>query len=74
MQQQQTLEKDGDGQRPFVGLSLNETLRQCIIAGWAKKADKLRSDFKVSGALPDLLSLLVDLSSEAELVTLQTKG
>lgn len=49
--QQQALEKESDGRKMFVGLSVNETLRQCILAGWAKKADKLRSDFKVSGEL-----------------------
>lgn len=49
MAQQQTLEKESEGRRHYVGLSVNETLRQCIIAGWGKKADKLRSDFKVPG-------------------------
>ena len=44
---QQTLEKDCDGRRHFSGLSINETIRQCIVAGWPKKADKVRTDWKV---------------------------
>ena len=33
---------------PLVGLSLNETVRQCLINNWAKKADKLRTTFEIS--------------------------
>lgn len=32
---------------PLVGLSLNETVRQCLINKWPKKADKLRATFKI---------------------------
>lgn len=32
---------------PFVGLSLNETVRQCLIHNWGKKAEKLRGEFKM---------------------------
>ncbi|KAI5475070.1 hypothetical protein MNV49_001946 [Pseudohyphozyma bogoriensis] len=43
---QQTLEQESPG-KTFVGLSVNETIRTCITTGLAKKADKLKSDFKV---------------------------
>ncbi|GAA5842533.1 hypothetical protein JCM9279_003610 [Rhodotorula babjevae] len=33
--------------KSFVGLSLSETLRQCLLAGMDKRADKLRAEFKV---------------------------
>lgn len=33
---------------PIVGQSLNETVAQCYIHGLAKKAEKLRTDFKIS--------------------------
>ncbi|GAA5930093.1 hypothetical protein JCM3775_004513 [Rhodotorula graminis] len=33
--------------KTFVGLSLSETLRQCLLAGMDKRADKLRAEFKV---------------------------
>jgi hypothetical protein len=48
---QQTLQTEADTTNPvpYVGLSLNETIRQCLIhPTWAKKAEKLRTDFKVS--------------------------
>lgn len=32
---------------PLVGLSLNETVRQCLIHNMGKKAEKLRTDFKI---------------------------
>lgn len=56
---QQSLEQDvgsGSGSGPqqteasgrgFVGLSVNATVRACIVHGQAKKADKLKSDFKI---------------------------
>ncbi|KAM0749316.1 vacuolar protein sorting-associated protein 16 [Meredithblackwellia eburnea MCA 4105] len=43
---QQTLEQESPG-KSFTGLSINETIRACIIGGLSKKADKVRSDFKV---------------------------
>lgn len=44
---QQILEKDTDGRVKFVGLSINETIIQCITAGLPKRVDKLRADWKV---------------------------
>ncbi|CAL1699596.1 unnamed protein product [Somion occarium] len=44
---QQQLEKEADGKIAFFGLSVNETLRTLLINGMAKRADKVRSDFKV---------------------------
>ncbi|EPQ52133.1 vacuolar assembling/sorting protein VPS16 [Gloeophyllum trabeum ATCC 11539] len=44
---QQQLEKDADGKIPFFGLSVNETIRTCLLNGMSKKADKIKSDFKV---------------------------
>lgn len=44
---QQQLEKDLDGTKAFVGMSVTETIRACIAAGLHKKAERLRSDFKV---------------------------
>lgn len=51
---QQQLQNDSEGRRPFMGLSVNETLRQCIVAGWVKKAGSLRNDFKVPGSFNQL--------------------
>lgn len=45
--QQQQLEKEADGKIAFFGLSVNETIRTCLINGMAKRADKVKSDFKV---------------------------
>ena len=44
---QQLLEKDADGKVIFVGISINETIIKCIIAGFHKRADKARADWKV---------------------------
>ncbi|KAH9941720.1 vacuolar protein sorting-associated protein 16 [Epithele typhae] len=44
---QQTLEKEADGKVAFFGLSVNETIRECLINGMSKRADKVKSDFKV---------------------------
>jgi hypothetical protein len=41
------LEKEADGRKQFFGLSVNETITQCLTGGWPKKADKVKSDFKV---------------------------
>ena len=55
---QQTLEKEADGKIIFFGLSVNETIRVCLLNGMSKRADKIKSDFKVpdkrwvSSALP----------------------
>ena len=45
---QQQLEKDSDGNVAFFGLSVNETIRSCLLNGVSKKADKLKAEFKVS--------------------------
>ncbi|CAD6927629.1 unnamed protein product, partial [Tilletia caries] len=39
--------EDGGGQHRFVGLSVNETIRQCLLKGMMRKAEKLRTDWKV---------------------------
>jgi vacuolar protein sorting-associated protein 16 len=44
---QQTLERECDGRKSFLGLNINETIRQCLVSGWPKKADKVKSDWKV---------------------------
>ena len=44
---QQTLEKEADGKIIFFGLSVNETIRVCLLNGMSKRADKIKSDFKV---------------------------
>ncbi|KAI0370539.1 vacuolar protein sorting-associated protein 16 [Pilatotrama ljubarskyi] len=44
---QQQLEKEADGKIAFFGLSVNETLRTCLVNGMSKRADKIKSDFKV---------------------------
>lgn len=49
---QQGLEKEDGGRSQWIGLSLNDTIRECLIKGrhggqMAKKAEKLRSDWKV---------------------------
>ncbi|KAI5121711.1 hypothetical protein M0805_002104 [Coniferiporia weirii] len=44
---QQQLEKETDGKIPFFGLSVNETIRTCLMNGLSKKAEKVRADFKV---------------------------
>ena len=45
---QQTLEKDVDGKATFVGLSVGDTIMLCLQSGLGKRADKIRSDWKVS--------------------------
>ncbi|KAG6918389.1 hypothetical protein DXG01_014790 [Tephrocybe rancida] len=44
---QQQLEKESDGKVDFFGASVNETIRLCILNGMSKRADKVKSDFKV---------------------------
>ncbi|KAG6816140.1 hypothetical protein H0H87_008375 [Tephrocybe sp. NHM501043] len=44
---QQQLEKESDDKVDFFGVSVNETIRLCILNGLSKRADKVRSDFKV---------------------------
>jgi len=44
---QQQLEKDSEGRVNFFGLSVNETIRTCLINGMSKKADNVKDAFKV---------------------------
>lgn len=44
---QQQLEKDAEGRIDFFGLSVNETIRTCLINGMSKKADNVKDTFKV---------------------------
>lgn len=55
---QQQLEKEADGKVTFFGLSVNETIRTCLVTGMSKRADKTKADFKV----PDKRCDLVDHS------------
>ena len=45
---QQTLEKENTDKIEFFGLSVDETIKKCLLNGMSKRADKLKSDFKVS--------------------------
>lgn len=47
LQFQQQLEKEADGKISFFGLSVNDTIRALLINGMAKRADKVKADFKV---------------------------
>jgi hypothetical protein len=44
---QQQLEKEADGKVSFFGLSVNETMKACLMNGLGKRADKVKADFKV---------------------------
>ncbi|SNX85643.1 related to vacuolar protein sorting 16 [Melanopsichium pennsylvanicum] len=44
---QQALEKEDGHRSQYTGLSLNGTIRQLLFRNMSKKAEKLRSDFKV---------------------------
>ncbi|KAH7345376.1 vacuolar assembling/sorting protein VPS16 [Rhizoctonia solani] len=44
---QQQLEKDLEGRVEVVGLSVNATIRVCLMNGQPKKAEKVRGDWKV---------------------------
>lgn len=52
---QQQLEKDVAGGVTFVGLSVTQTIRACIVAGLSKKAERLRTDFKVPEKRCDII-------------------
>jgi len=45
---QQQLEKETDGKITFFGTSVTETIRICLLNGMSRRADKIKSDFKVS--------------------------
>ncbi|KAG8907134.1 hypothetical protein FRB99_005242 [Tulasnella sp. 403] len=44
---QETLEKESGGRVTFVGLSVNDTIRSCLVNNMAKRADSIRSTWKV---------------------------
>ena len=44
---QQQLEKESDGKVKFFGQSVSQTIRTCLMSGMSKKADKVKSEFKV---------------------------
>ncbi|KAF5390852.1 hypothetical protein D9757_004539 [Collybiopsis confluens] len=44
----QQLEAESDGKISFFGQSVNETIHSCIVNGLVKRADKIKSDFRVS--------------------------
>jgi hypothetical protein len=44
---QRQLEKDAEGRVDFFGLSVNETIRTCLVNGMSKKADNVKDAFKV---------------------------
>jgi hypothetical protein len=44
---QQQLDSETDGKIAFFGSSVNETIRLCLVNNMAKRADKIKSDFKV---------------------------
>ncbi|CAA7264394.1 unnamed protein product [Cyclocybe aegerita] len=44
---QQQLESETDNKIKFFGLSVNETMRVCLLNGLSKRADKIKSEFKV---------------------------
>ncbi|GAA6059266.1 hypothetical protein JCM10212_006659 [Sporobolomyces blumeae] len=44
---QQTLESESPTQRKYVGLSVNETIRACILDRMDKKVDKIKKDYAV---------------------------
>ena len=55
--QQQTMERDLENRYKLVGLSLNDTMSELQRIGLGKRAEKLRSDWRISDkryGLPDL--------------------
>jgi hypothetical protein len=45
---QRELEKETDGKVAFIGLSVADTIMLCIQGGLHKRADKIRSEWKVT--------------------------
>lgn len=45
---QEQLEKEAGGNITFFGLSVSQTINKCIVNGLGKRADRIKSDFKVS--------------------------
>ncbi|KAF8637938.1 hypothetical protein AX17_002559 [Amanita inopinata Kibby_2008] len=60
---QEQLEKEADGKVAFFGLSVNETIRVCVMNSMSKRADKIKTDFKV----PDKRFWYVKLHALTEL-------
>jgi hypothetical protein len=58
---QQQLEKETDGKIAFFGTSVNETIRICLLNGMSRRADKIKSDFKVSDKRCVLLHLEISV-------------
>ncbi|GAA5885073.1 hypothetical protein JCM16303_006391 [Sporobolomyces ruberrimus] len=44
---QQTLESESPNKRKYVGLSVNDTVRNCILDGMEKKVDKIKKDYSI---------------------------
>ncbi|KAK0553670.1 Vacuolar protein sorting-associated protein 16 [Tilletia horrida] len=44
---QAALESEDGGIHRFIGLSVNETVRQCLLKGMLRKAEKIRTDWKI---------------------------
>lgn len=44
---QQQLEKDVEGRVNFFGLSVNETIRTCLVNGMSRKADNVKDTFRI---------------------------
>jgi Vps16, C-terminal region len=65
---QQTLEKETTDKIEFFGLSVDETITKCLLSGMSKRADKLKSDFKV----PDKRYVRVPRVSHPGLLTTTT--
>lgn len=62
---QQQLEKDSDGKVKFFGQSVSQTIRSCLMNGMNKKADKVKSEFKV----PDKRYVDDDTRPDGNLIT-----
>jgi hypothetical protein len=63
---QQQLENETDGKIKYFGLSVNETIRSCVLNGFSKRADKVKSDFKV----PDKRFVTLALSTACGVMVL----
>lgn len=63
---QQQLEKGAEGRINFFGLSVNETIRTCLVNGMSRRADNVKDAFKV----PDKRYATVSLGAlDLELTT-----
>ena len=61
---QQQLEKDAEGRINFFGLSVNETIRTCLVNGIPKKADNVKDSFKVPDKRYAITSLDILVSAD----------